>query len=181
MKDVVKGVPVEVYESLNLVPEITRALRCHIQKGVMQAIEAGHTQFHAELRRVTCLFVNLKKLSLDSQQQQDSSTSDITSEESASNILEKINKDYESAHGGEEGHSGTGGGGGGGGVVQHVKRRWRLLRSPVDRMQVHKALYLMQAILFHYEGVVRQFLVDDKGTVFIGVFGSPMNSHEDDW
>lgn len=38
----------------------------------------------------------------------------------------------------------------------------------------------MQSILFHYEGVVRQFLVDDKGTVLIGVFGVPPFSHEDD-
>ena len=31
--------------------------------------------------------------------------------------------------------------------------------SGVDLLAVHKALFVMQSILFHYEGVVRQFLV----------------------
>eukprot|EP01116_Phalansterium_solitarium_P025726 TRINITY_DN9978_c0_g1_i2.p1 TRINITY_DN9978_c0_g1~~TRINITY_DN9978_c0_g1_i2.p1 ORF type:complete len:929 (+),score=286.49 TRINITY_DN9978_c0_g1_i2:194-2980(+) len=31
-----------------------------------------------------------------------------------------------------------------------------------------------------YEGTIRQYIVDDKGTVLITVFGLPMQSHEDD-
>jgi hypothetical protein len=184
VREVSRPVPVEVYPSLHLVPEIARALRCHIQKGVMTAIDAGHhTQFHAELRRVSCLFVNLKNLSLDpstkQQQQQVLSDDDTKSEAGAvedtasdgESLLEKINKDYESEAHHHHHHHGKG---------KH--KSWKTwLRNQVDHMQVHKALYVMQAILFHYEGVVRQFLVDDKGTVFIGVFGTPMNSHEDDW
>jgi hypothetical protein len=34
--------------------------------------------------------------------------------------------------------------------------------------------------LYQYDGVVRQFLVDDKGSVLIGVFGTPPNAHEND-
>lgn len=37
-------------------------------------------------------------------------------------------------------------------------------------MKVHAALQTMQQRLFALGGVVRQFLVDDKGTVCIGVF-----------
>ncbi|KAH8097884.1 adenylate cyclase [Aureococcus anophagefferens] len=32
----------------------------------------------------------------------------------------------------------------------------------------------------HYKGMLRQFAVDDKGCVFIGVFGVPQHAHEDD-
>jgi hypothetical protein len=92
---------------------------------VLDRIDSGPTaQFLGELRRVTCLFINLKK------------------EEP------KDKQDYG--------------------------------KPSVDMNQVHKALTAMQSVLFHYEGVVRQFLVDDKGTVLIGVFGVPPFSHEDD-
>ena len=37
---------------------------------------------------------------------------------------------------------------------------------------IHDALCFMQAVIFRYEGMVRQFLVDDKGTVLVRVFSS---------
>ena len=39
-------------------------------------------------------------------------------------------------------------------------------------------LCFMQLVIFQYEGIVRQFLVDDKGTVLIAAFGVPPLSHE---
>eukprot|EP01125_Pyxidicula_operculata_P011726 TRINITY_DN3840_c0_g1_i1.p1 TRINITY_DN3840_c0_g1~~TRINITY_DN3840_c0_g1_i1.p1 ORF type:complete len:2470 (+),score=543.28 TRINITY_DN3840_c0_g1_i1:39-7448(+) len=38
----------------------------------------------------------------------------------------------------------------------------------------------MQNDIFRFGGEIRQFLVDDKGSVLIGVFGLPPESHEDD-
>lgn len=38
----------------------------------------------------------------------------------------------------------------------------------------------MQEVIFRFEGMVRQFLVDDKGTVLIAVFGVPPYKHIDD-
>lgn len=38
----------------------------------------------------------------------------------------------------------------------------------------------MQLGLYHHEGSVRQFIIDDKGTVFIAAFGIPPLTHEDD-
>ena len=40
-------------------------------------------------------------------------------------------------------------------------------------------LVLMQAEVFRYAGMVRQFLADDKGTVLIAAFGLPPSSHMD--
>lgn len=37
-----------------------------------------------------------------------------------------------------------------------------------------------QVTLYHYEGSVRQLIEDDKGTVFIAVFGLPPYTHRDD-
>lgn len=42
------------------------------------------------------------------------------------------------------------------------------------------ALASMQEVLARYEGTVRQLVVDDKGTVFVGAFGVPPCVHEDD-
>lgn len=38
----------------------------------------------------------------------------------------------------------------------------------------------MQQAVYHYDGTVRQFIIDDKGSVFIAVFGLPPRCHEDD-
>ena len=42
---------------------------------------------------------------------------------------------------------------------------------------LHNLLIEMQTIIFRYEGMVRQFLSDDKGTVLIAAFGVPPFSH----
>ena len=43
----------------------------------------------------------------------------------------------------------------------------------------HTALLAMQEVVSHNAGYLRQFLVDDKGTVLIVVFGVPPYSWED--
>jgi hypothetical protein len=45
---------------------------------------------------------------------------------------------------------------------------------------IHKVLQCMQRVIFQYEGMVRQFLADDKGTVLIAAFGLPPFSHDND-
>lgn len=45
---------------------------------------------------------------------------------------------------------------------------------------LQEAVTAMQKEIYQYDGTVRQFLVDDKGSVMIGVFGTPPNAHEDD-
>lgn len=45
---------------------------------------------------------------------------------------------------------------------------------------VHAAMRIMQECIYEYEGTVRQFLFDDKGSVLIAAFGVPPKSHEDD-
>lgn len=38
----------------------------------------------------------------------------------------------------------------------------------------------MQKAVYRYEGTVRQFIIDDKGSVLIAAFGLPPLSHQDD-
>lgn len=38
----------------------------------------------------------------------------------------------------------------------------------------------MQTAVYQYQGTIRQFIVDDKGTVLIAAFGLPPLGHEDD-
>lgn len=47
-------------------------------------------------------------------------------------------------------------------------------------MQLQKGVVAMQTEIYKYRGEVRQFIVDDKGSVLIGIFGLPPESHEDD-
>ena len=49
----------------------------------------------------------------------------------------------------------------------------------LDLSLIQKCLCEMQRVIFEYGGMVRQFLVDDKGTVLIAAFGVPVG-HEDD-
>lgn len=49
-----------------------------------------------------------------------------------------------------------------------------------DLAKLQRGVAAMQQQLYKYGGEVRQFLVDDKGSVLIGVFGLPPESHEDD-
>jgi class 3 adenylate cyclase/tetratricopeptide (TPR) repeat protein len=46
--------------------------------------------------------------------------------------------------------------------------------------RLHEVMQAMQVSLYHFEGSVRQFIMDDKGTVFIAAFGVPPLTHEDD-
>ena len=46
-------------------------------------------------------------------------------------------------------------------------------------LNLHELLVIMQTEVFQYQGMVRQFLADDKGTVLIAVFGVPPYSHTD--
>eukprot|EP01119_Soliformovum_irregulare_P003319 TRINITY_DN1370_c0_g1_i1.p1 TRINITY_DN1370_c0_g1~~TRINITY_DN1370_c0_g1_i1.p1 ORF type:complete len:1601 (+),score=583.09 TRINITY_DN1370_c0_g1_i1:488-4804(+) len=46
--------------------------------------------------------------------------------------------------------------------------------------QLQDVIADMQTIIYRYEGTVRQFLIDDKGSVMIAGFGLPPRSHEDD-
>jgi class 3 adenylate cyclase len=50
----------------------------------------------------------------------------------------------------------------------------------VQLKAINDVLCSMQTIVFRYEGMVRQFIVDDKGTVLIAAFGVPPFGHEDD-
>jgi class 3 adenylate cyclase/tetratricopeptide (TPR) repeat protein len=46
--------------------------------------------------------------------------------------------------------------------------------------RIDQTLRALQVPLYRYEGQIRQFLVDDKGTILIVAFGLPPVSHEDD-
>lgn len=54
------------------------------------------------------------------------------------------------------------------------------LDMPGEIERLQSIMQAMQVTLYHYEGSVRQFIVDDKGTVFIAAFGVPPLTHEDD-
>ncbi len=46
--------------------------------------------------------------------------------------------------------------------------------------RIHDFFRTTQQTLYHYEGTLRQFVVDDKGTVVMALFGAPPLAHEDD-
>eukprot|EP01129_Flabellula_baltica_P010764 TRINITY_DN4589_c0_g1_i1.p1 TRINITY_DN4589_c0_g1~~TRINITY_DN4589_c0_g1_i1.p1 ORF type:complete len:1503 (+),score=306.15 TRINITY_DN4589_c0_g1_i1:48-4556(+) len=48
----------------------------------------------------------------------------------------------------------------------------------IDRIQ--SGVCAMQEAVYEYEGVIRQFIIDDKGSVLIAAFGLPPLFHEDD-
>jgi len=50
----------------------------------------------------------------------------------------------------------------------------------LDVQSIHHVAGFMQKVIFKSEGTVRQFLVDDKGTVLVAAFGLPPFSHRDD-
>ena len=53
-------------------------------------------------------------------------------------------------------------------------------KEDLKLLVIHNVLRSMQEVVFRFEGMVRQFLVDDKGTVLIAVFGVPPYKHIDD-
>lgn len=50
--------------------------------------------------------------------------------------------------------------------------------SKLEKLQ--DAVRLMQESVYFYEGTIRQFIIDDKGSVLIAALGLPPFSHEDD-
>ncbi len=52
--------------------------------------------------------------------------------------------------------------------------------APEALAQTQAALQTIQEALVYYGGTIRQFLVDDKGTVLIAAFGLPPHTQEDD-
>ncbi len=97
--------------------QLATALSCYVDASVQRRLEAGQTEWLAELRQVTVIFINLPGL------------------------------DYE-------------------------------LTDALQKVQ--EVVELMQTVLERYEGRVNKFLVDDKGSTLIAVFGLPLFSHEDD-
>lgn len=62
--------------------------------------------------------------------------------------------------------------------VIFVKLDWTFKPSELDLLQ--KAVVIMQEAVYTYGGTIRQFIIDDKGSVLIAVFGLPGLTHEDD-
>ncbi|MBN2002787.1 MAG: tetratricopeptide repeat protein [Anaerolineae bacterium] len=52
--------------------------------------------------------------------------------------------------------------------------------QPDAVLRIHNFLRTTQQTLYRYEGTLRQFVVDDKGTVVMALFGAPPLAHEDD-
>lgn len=98
-------------------PEMEQALRGHLPGALLARLDAGQTDWIAELRRVTILFVNVTGI------------------------------DYQAT-------------------------------KVLDTLQ--KSMETIQTVLYHYEGSLNQFIVDDKGTLLILALGLPPLTHEDD-
>ncbi len=92
-------------------------LRGHLPAALLARLDAGQSDWIAELRRVTILFINIADL------------------------------DY-TAH------------------------------TMLDQLQ--SCIHTIQTVLYHYEGSLNQFIVDDKGTLLIAAMGLPPLMHEDD-
>ncbi len=45
--------------------------------------------------------------------------------------------------------------------------------------RVQSTVQAMQEVLYHYEGSLNQFVVDDKGTILVAAWGLPGHTHED--
>lgn len=54
------------------------------------------------------------------------------------------------------------------------------LRKPDDFVRVHSMLRAVQQAVYKYEGSLNKFLMDDKGSTLVAVFGLPPIAHEDD-
>ncbi len=109
--------PPAISQTFDATPEIASLVRGYVPQAVLFRLEAGQTNWIAELRRVTVLFVNVKGL------------------------------DY---------------------------------NVPTILDQVQQAVCAMQTTLAHFEGSIRQLIVDNSDTVLIAAFGLPPRTHEDD-
>ncbi|GAB5365332.1 hypothetical protein AAMO2058_001048700 [Amorphochlora amoebiformis] len=54
------------------------------------------------------------------------------------------------------------------------------LSTKTDLDWVHRILSTVQMVVYKYEGSINKFLMDDKGSTLIAVFGLPPLAHEDD-
>lgn len=100
-----------------LTPRVADALRAYIPGSVLTRLDAGLSDWLAELRCVTVLFV----------------------------CVEEVN-----------------------------------YQAPDVLEQLQTIMQTLQIALYRYEGTVNQFVVDDKGTVFVAALGLPPLTHEDD-
>ena len=117
LEALLEELPLHPLVPVSLRPDTEAALQSYIPAAVRARLDAGQTEWLAEFRHVTVLFVNI------------------------------IGLDYAAS----------------------------------DALaQAHRAMYAMQNALYHYEGSVNQFLVDDKGPVLLAAFGLPPMAHEDD-
>lgn len=98
-------------------PAMSVAMRSYLPGALLARLDAGQSDWVAELRRVTILFVNIAGINYNDP--------DI-----------------------------------------------------VSRLQ--EIMLSLQTDLYHYEGSLNQFIVDDKGTLLIAAFGLPPLTHEDD-
>jgi class 3 adenylate cyclase/tetratricopeptide (TPR) repeat protein len=109
--------PPRALEPVHLPPEAAAALRTYVPRTAMERLDAGQTQWLADLRRATMFF--MKVLGLD----------------------------YNAA-------------------------------DTLARMQALSCA--IQEVVYHYEGSLNQFVVDDKGTTLVAAWGVPGHTHEDD-
>jgi class 3 adenylate cyclase len=54
------------------------------------------------------------------------------------------------------------------------------LNTDEDVLKIHRVLESVQLAVYQYEGSLNKFLMDDKGSTLIAVFGLPPLAHEDD-
>lgn len=64
--------------------------------------------------------------------------------------------------------------------VLFVKLDYTYVNEEESPMAIQVYVSGMQSVIDRYEGTVRQFIVDDKGSVLIAAFGVPPLAHEDD-
>eukprot|EP01127_Copromyxa_protea_P023362 TRINITY_DN8716_c0_g1_i2.p1 TRINITY_DN8716_c0_g1~~TRINITY_DN8716_c0_g1_i2.p1 ORF type:complete len:600 (+),score=107.33 TRINITY_DN8716_c0_g1_i2:33-1832(+) len=145
---------------------IARILRSYISIGIQDRIDAGQSQWLAEMRRISVLFVNLQGLKFQVQgkkaESQPQTSSNVSPLSSSTQLLK--------------------------GVFPTTSLNFGQDDSPqpeeeedqgFDEMQLNEVLKVAQKVIFRGEGFLRQFLVDDKGCTLIAVFGV-FTSHADD-
>jgi hypothetical protein len=67
--------------------------------------------------------------------------------------------------------------------LRHISVVFINLTAPFKEHRVNElqaTICEMQSVIYKYEGTVRQFIIDDKGSVMIAGFGLPPLSHEND-
>jgi hypothetical protein len=128
--------------------DIAAAVRCHIQRGVQATIDSGQTNFMTEIRKITVLFVQLHDLVMEHAP----STTEPEPTQNVNYIYsciltvqdgEDLDKIFLEVNG----------------KLSKALDSLLVKQQQSDFSQIHQALSVMQSILFHYQGTVRQFLV----------------------